>query len=259
MELHLRGKGVLLVGGTRGIGRAAAELLAAEGVRLALVGRDPEALRATAEAVRQRGGQVREIPADITDPAQVERLVGAARDFLGRFDAVIDAVGRGVRGAFPELDEATWREAFELDFFSAVRLVRGALPFIPAGGRIVLVGAASGKQPQRGQAPSNAAKAALANLTRSLADELAPRQIAVNCVAPGRVLTERRRARLLAEARQQGISPEEALARDAADVPLGRHGDPEEVAAVIVFLASPRAGYLTGQQIVVDGGLVRTL
>ncbi|HXF82569.1 MAG TPA: SDR family oxidoreductase [bacterium] len=259
MELHLRGKGVLLAGGTRGIGRAAAELLAAEGARLAVAGRDPEALRATAEAVRQRGGEVREIPADITDPAQVERLVGAARDFLGQFDAVIDAVGRSFRGTFREVDEATWREAFEVDFFSAVRLVRSALPFIPAGGRVVLVGAASGKQPHRGQAPSNAAKAALANLTRSLADELAPQQIAVNCVAPGRVLSERRRARLLAEAARQGLPAEEALARDAAEVPLGRHGDPAEVAAVIVFLASPRASYITGQQIVVDGGLVRVL
>lgn len=259
MDLHLRGKGVLLAGGTRGIGRAAAELLGAEGAHVALAGRDPEALRETAEAVRRRGGQVREIRADLTDEDQTAKLVAEAHEFLGRFDAVIDAVGRSFRASFLEASEATWREAFELDFFSAVRLMRAALPYIPEGGRVVLVGAASGKQPHLRQSPSNAAKAALANLARSLADELAPRGIAVNCVAPGRILTDRRRARLAADAAQRGVAPEEALARDAADVPLGRHGEPDEVAAVVVFLASPRAGYVTGQQILVDGGLVRTM
>lgn len=259
MDLHLRGKGVLLVGGTRGIGRAAAELLGAEGARVALAGRDPEALRDAAEAVRRRGGQVREFRADVTEEEQTARLVAGAHDFLGRFDAVIDAVGRSFRGSFLELDDAQWREAFELDFFSAVRLMRLALPYVPEGGRVVVVGAVSGKQPHLGQSPSNAAKAALANLVRSLADELAPRGIAVNCVAPGRVLSDRRRARLAADAARRGISIDEALAGDAADIPLGRHGAPEEVAAMVVFLASPRAGYITGQQILVDGGLVRTL
>jgi len=259
MDLQLKGKSVLLAGGTRGIGRAAAELLGAEGARVALIGRDADALRSTGKAVRAHGGEAVEIGADLTDQAQTERAVREALERLRRFDAVIHAVGRGFRGAFLDLTEASWREAFEVDFFSAVRLVRLAAPHVPSGGRIVLLGAASGKQPQLGQSLSNTAKAALVNLTSSLAGEFAPLGIAVNCVAPGRVLSARRRERLAAEAERQGVPLERALADDAEGVPVGRHGDPEEVAAMIVFLASPRASYITGQTVLVDGGLVRAI
>lgn len=258
MDLALRGAAVLLVGGTRGIGRTAARLLGEEGARVALVGRDPQALAAAASEVQAAGGTAAPIRADVTVPDQAAGAVRQAAAELGSFDALIHAVGRGFRGAFRELDEAAWREAFELDLFAAVRIVRLALPHMKPDGRIVLLGAASGKQPQLRQSPSNAAKAALANLTRSLAEELAP-GIVVNCVAPGRILTERRRRRLEDEARGRGVPAEEALRADAADIPLGRLGDPAEVAAVVLFLASPRASYLTGQTVIVDGGMVRAV
>ena len=249
---------MLLVGGTRGIGREVARLLAEEGALVALVARDPAALEATAAQIRQVGGEAIALTADITDAEQSIRAVREAADTLGGFDALIHAAGRGFRGPFAEIDEATWREAFELDFFAAVRIVRLAVPHMHKGGRIVLIGAASAKQPHLRQSPSNTAKAALANLTTSLAEELAP-DLIVNCVAPGRILTERRRDRAAAEGRAVGESLDEHLKHEAADVPLRRLGDPREVAGVVVFFASPWASYTTGQSIIVDGGLVRSV
>lgn len=258
MDLGLRGSSILLAGGTRGIGRAAARLLGEEGARVALIGRDTAALDAAAGEVRTCGGEAVPLRADLTDAGQAARAVDDATRALGSFDAIIHAVGRGFRGAFLEIDEATWREAFELDLFSAVRLVRLGVPLLSRRGRIVFVGAASARQPHLYQSPSNAAKAALANLTRSLADELAP-AIAVNCVAPGRILSERRRQRLEGDAGRKGIPIEAALREDSAGIALGRLGDPAEVAAMVVFLASPRASYITGQSILVDGGWVRAM
>lgn len=259
MELYLRGSSVLLVGGTRGIGRETARLLGEEGARVALVARDSAGLEGAAAEVRRRGGEAITIAADVTDADQAARAVRKAAEALGPFEAVIHTVGRGFRGPFMELKEATWREAFDVDFFAAVRIVRLAVPHMKKGGRIVLLGAASAKQPQLLQSPSNAAKAALANLTRSIADELAPKGITVNCVAPGRILSERRRQRLEDVAHHKGVSSEEMLQEDAADIPLARLGDPAEVAAMVVFMASPRAAYVTGQSIIVDGGLVRAV
>lgn len=259
MDLALRDRPVLLVGGTRGIGRETARLLGQEGARVVLVARDATELAAAAAEVGRLGGTGVAVRADVTDAADAARAVAQAVEVLGSLDAVIHAVGAGHRGAFMELDDASWHAAFELNFFSAVRMVRLAVPHLPRGGRIVLLGAASGRQPTPRQSPSNAAKAALANLVRSLADELAPAGLTVNSVAPGRILTERRRRRLEDHARRRGTAPEAAIGDDAAGIPLGRLGEPAEVAAVIVFLASPRASYLTGQSILVDGGLVRAV
>lgn len=258
MDLRLRGRGVLLVGGTRGIGRKIAELLGAEGARVALVARDPAMLEATGQEIRRQGGEALAISADVTDAHQAAAAVARAAQAVGPFDALIHAAGRGFRGAFLDLPEPVWRESFDLNFFAPVRIVRLAVPHMVDGGRIVLLGAASAKGPQLGQSPSNAAKAALANLTASLAEELAPRLV-INCVAPGRVLTERRRDRAAVEGRTTGQSADERLRAEASDVPLRRLGDPLEVAAVAVFFASSRASFVTGQSIIVDGGLVRSI
>lgn len=259
MDLQLKGKAVLLVGGTRGIGLATARLLAEEGARVAVVARDSGALEKAKDETRRAGVEAVPVAADITDAGQSERAVREAVEALGSLDVLIHAVGKGFPGAFMEVDEERWQQAFELDFFSVVRMVRLAVPHMKSGSRITLLGAASAKQPRFEASLSNTAKAALLNLTVSLADELAPKGICVNSVGPGRVLTERRRQRLEKEGRDRGLSFEDALCEDATDIPLGRLGEPEEVATVAVFVSSPRAGYITGQSILVDGGLVRVI
>jgi 3-oxoacyl-[acyl-carrier protein] reductase len=258
VDLRLRDAAVLLAGGTRGIGRDVACLLGAEGARVALIARDASALDETAANIHRLGGRASAFTADVTDAAAVARAVGEAARALGPFDALIHAAGRGFRGAFVDLDDTTWREALDLNLLAPARMVRLAVPHMKPGGRIVLLGAASAKHPYYHQAPSNAAKAGLANLTATLAIELAP-ELVVNCVAPGKILTERRRDRLTDEARAAGRSIEERLRDDAADVPLGRLGEPADVAGVVVFFASPWAGYVTGQSIIVDGGAVRAI
>lgn len=259
MDLNLKDKTVLLVGGTRGIGRSVARLLAREGARLVVVARDTVALEETEKEIRAAGGYAVSIAADVTQIEPADLAVRRAVEALGAFDALIHAVGKGFPKAFMDVEEEEWQEAFALDFFSVARMIRLVVPHMKKEGRITMLGAASAKQPRFEASPSNTAKAALVNLTRSLADELAPRGISVNCVGPGHILTERRLRRIEEEARARGILRDERLREDAADIPLGRLGESEEVAAMVVFLSSPRASYITGQSILVDGGLVRSI
>ncbi len=260
MDLGLRGQVVLITGASRGLGRACAVAFAAEGARLALCARGEADLRAAVTAATKAGGEASAVVGDVTRADDVRRLLDEVVGRYGRVDVLVNNAGGGLARPFVDVDDDAWRASVELNLLGAVRLTRALVPVMRAqgGGRVVNIAAASGRTPRLGQVASNASKAALINLTESLAGELAADGIRVNAVCPGLIRNHRWESRIAAIATARGIGVEEAarlLGRE--NVPLGRLGTAEEVAPLVVFLASPVAGYITGVAVEVDGGLAR--
>ncbi|MBI3075443.1 MAG: SDR family oxidoreductase [Deltaproteobacteria bacterium] len=253
MELGLEGKVALVSGASAGLGRAVAAGLAREGARVVMSGRDQARLEVAAEAVREEsGGEVLAIPADSTRPDELAYFVGAAVRAWGTVHILVNNVGGARRAAFLELDEAGWTEGLDLNLRSAMHCARLALPHMirQQWGRIINLAALSAREPPAGQMASNVPKAGLLAFSKTLSLEVARWNVLVNCICPGRVWS----AQI-----ERAFTPEQAAAFAARRIPLGRFGRPEEVAALAVFLASERAGYVTGTCITVDGGLARSL
>ena len=251
----------LVCAASKGLGRASAEALARDGVRVAICARGGPALREAAAAIEAAGGDVLPIEADLRQAADITRVLETTVARFGGLDILVTNTGGPPSGPFMSLDERAWTEAIDAMLLSVVRLCRGAIPLMQArgGGRIINITSISVKQPIEGLVLSNSLRAAVTGLAKTLAVELAPHNILVNCVAPGYTRTDRVVELANAAAAREGITPGQAEQRIVDKIPLGRMGTPEEFAAVIAFLASPAASFVTGVTIPVDGGWVRGL
>ena len=263
MDYQLRGRVALVNAASRGLGRGIAEALAAEGVRLVISSRDQAAIRRAAQEIEaEHGAEVVAVAADVAEAATAPHLVTAAVERFGGLDILVNNSGGPPGGRFTDFDDAAWQHAFDLLLLNVVRMVRAALPYLRASGagRIVNVASTSVKEPIPGLILSNSLRAGVAGLAKTLADELAPDQITVNTVLPGRILTDRLRAGFAESARRAGVDVDElARAEVAREVPLGRVGEPADLANLVTFLCSAPAAYLTGLVIAVDGGRIRSI
>lgn len=262
METGLAGKIALVCAASKGLGRAAAHALARERARVAICARGAEALQEAAQSIaRETGGEVFPIVADVSVAADAERVVAETVKRFGGLDVLVTNAGGPKSAPFEALTDADWLAAVDLLLMSTVRLIRHAIPHLRArgGGRIVNITSVSVKQPIDNLVLSNALRAAVVGLAKTLSLELARDRILVNSVAPGYTRTDRVLQLAQAGAEREGTDVETILERQGKNTPLGRIGEPEELAALIVFLASDRASYITGTTIQVDGGAVRSL
>jgi 3-oxoacyl-[acyl-carrier protein] reductase len=257
VDLGLSGKACIVTGATSGIGAATTRMLLAEGARVLLVARDADRL----EAAGAGDASAATCAADVTDPAAAERIVAACESAFGRVDVLVNNAGTSPVVSLDELTDDDWQAQWELNVMASLRLMRAAAPRMAkrGWGRIVNVASSAGKRPSLRNPAYAVTKAAQLSLSRVFADEYASKGVLVNAVAPGPTATELWTGEdgIAAQtARKAGTTREEELAKQAAKVPIGRMGEPEEIAAVVVFLCSERASNVTGASWSVDGGVV---
>jgi 3-oxoacyl-[acyl-carrier protein] reductase len=262
MDLGLKDKVALVVAGSRGLGRAVAEELAAEGASVIICARDTATLaETTATIADQTGAHVLGVPADVTDVVQVKHLVASGNERFGKIDILVTNAGGPPAGRFDQLTHEQWEQATQLTLYSAVHLAREVLPGMKARhwGRILNITSIAVKQPVDGLLLSNSLRAAVTGFARTLANEVATDGITVNNILPGYTRTERLEdlARMMAE--KQGISESEFRGQWEQEIPMRRLGEPRELAALAAFLVSERASYITGTSIQVDGGWIKSL
>ncbi|TMB95118.1 MAG: SDR family oxidoreductase [Chloroflexi bacterium] len=257
MDMGLNGKAALVGGASKGIGRAVALGLSREGCRVAICARNKDSLASAAEEIqRESGVQTLPIVCDMARYDDIQRAVHDAASAFGRLDVLVNNAGGPPTGTFETLDESYWLHAIEQNLLSAVRTAREALPDLrrSGSGRIINITSVAVKQPIDGLMLSNATRLGVIGWAKTLSRELAADGITVNNVCPGNIATERLVSLIEERARRQGVQMADAVQLEESRVPMGFLGEPEDVANMVVFLASGKARYVTGTTIQVDGG-----
>jgi len=262
MDLGLKDKVAVVCAASRGLGRAAAEALAAEGAKLAVCSRDAEAIRRTGQEIREAyGAEVLALACDVTSPKEIEQFARRVLETYGTAHVLFTNAGGPPPGRALDLSPADYSAAVELNLMSTVHMVYAFAHRMreQCWGRIIASTSITVKQPLPALALSNVSRAGVIGFVKSLSLDLAPFQITVNAVAPGYILTDRVRGLLEEQVKTQGLTLEDAVQGLVGQIPAGRMGSPEEFGALIAFLASQQASYINGETVLIDGGMYRGL
>ncbi|HID16336.1 MAG TPA: SDR family oxidoreductase [Candidatus Atribacteria bacterium] len=262
MDLGISKKVALVSAASKGLGKAIALELSKEGAFVGICARTEDLLIKTKEEIeRETGNKVFAMKADITIYDDIKKFVNALRAEFGPIDILVTNAGGPPAGEFFDFEDKDWEAAFNLNLMSVIRLIREVVPDMKEKkwGRIINMSSISVKQPIANLILSNVIRAGVIGLTKSLSNDLAKYNILVNSVAPGYIMTERVKNLVEANAKKNGITQEEVISQLTANISLGRVGAPPEIGAVVAFLASERANYITGQTILVDGGMFKGL